>query len=64
VIDPRELHECGRCSVRDRTVRSTIANLDREARIDGRILEGPRYAVEYRCAPCRELVRATKERHA
>ena len=56
-----DLHECGRCGVADRTVRPTIANREREARLDGRLLVGPRYDVEYRCLACREAVRPKRE---
>lgn len=52
-----ETHECGRCEVRDRTVRLTVADLLREARLDRRLHEGSRYATEYRCAACRDAVR-------
>ncbi len=61
MIGPAELHECGRCGVSGRDVRSTLAYLEREARLDGRLLEGPRYAIEYRCAACRASVRPKRE---
>lgn len=54
-----ELHECGRCGIEDRDVRSTIANREREAQQDGRPFEPPAYAIEYRCRDkeaCRERV--------
>lgn len=42
---------CGRCGWEDRDphVRSTIANLTREARQDGRAYDGPPFAIEDRC---------------
>ena len=55
---------CGRCGTqaRDADVRSTIANLAREARRDGRPHTPPDFAVEARCRPCRELNRQNPER--
>lgn len=42
---------CGRCGWQDREprVRQTIANLEREARRDGRPFAGEPFAIEYRC---------------
>lgn len=59
--EPRELHECGRCGVHDRTVRLHLANLAREARLDRRLYDGPHFSHEYRCATCREAVRPSRK---
>lgn len=59
--EPRELHECGRCEVRDHTVRLHLANLAREARLDGRLYTGPHFELAYRCRACRDAVRPPRE---
>lgn len=59
--EPRELHECGRCLIRDHTVRLHWVNREREARLDRRLLVGPAFDVEYRCRACREAVRPQRE---
>ena len=56
-----ERHECGRCGG-STDVRSTIANLAREARQDGHQHTGPSFEVAFRCHPCRELNRKHTER--
>lgn len=54
---------CSLCGTDDRRadVRATIANLEREARRQGRVHAGPVYAVADRCRTCRELSRSPKE---
>lgn len=45
------MNECGRChhQARDPEVRSTIANLEREARQDGTPSPRVPFAIEFRC---------------
>lgn len=55
---------CGRCGAfgRDADVRSTIANLAREARQDGHPHAGAPFDVAHRCRACRERNRQNTER--
>ena len=59
--EPRELHECGRCLVRDHTVRLHLVNLEREHRHDRVPHTKPDYDQVYRCRACREAVRPQRE---
>lgn len=43
------MNTCGRCGWADRDVRSTIANLEREARQDGTPYAGTPFGIEDRC---------------
>jgi hypothetical protein len=54
---------CGRCGITDRSVRDTIANLEREHREDGVLHKAPQYAIEPRCPDkdaCRERVQRAR----
>ena len=48
---------CGRCGSAGRDVRAHLTDLVREARLDGRTHDGPRYSIEDRCQACRDAAR-------
>jgi hypothetical protein len=60
------MNTCGRCGWQERAphVRSTIANLEREARQDGTRYAGTPFAIEDRCKDkdaCRARVASQRE---